>query len=114
MADGDLFALLDRIAANAEGGCVNAPEDCIIGDTACTYCEALACVRALRAVLGAADDARPDLFIPPADCTDECATGPCRCSGKSRPVAWSLDPATVRKVIAIALTGKEAGDGQAS
>lgn len=51
MPDDKLAVLLDRIESNAEGGCVTAPGECVPGENACTYCEALTMVKALRAVL---------------------------------------------------------------
>jgi hypothetical protein len=62
-------------------------------------------VDVVEAVLELADGAKPAASMPPADCSDACAYGPCDCSGNSRPVAWDLDPARVREVIARELLG---------
>jgi hypothetical protein len=67
-------------------------------------------VSALDAVLELAAGAVPGLCSPPADCTYACDSGDCDCSGRSRPLAWTLDPARVREVITAALTGKDSTD----
>jgi hypothetical protein len=67
---------------------------------------------ALEAVLKLADEAIPAVGTAPPDCTDACDTGPCNCSGESRDVAWTLDPAAVRKAIIRELSGEESRDGQ--
>ena len=66
---------------------------------------------AVRVALKLADDARPSLSAPPADCSNACERGECDCSGVMRALAWSLDPGELRAGILAALTGKdEAGD----
>ena len=45
------------------------------------------------------DEARGSLGLPPIDCTNACGDGPCDCSGITRTVAWTLDPARVRALL---------------
>ena len=58
---------------------------------------------ALDAVLALCADARGSLGLPPIDCSNACGDGPCDCSGITRTVAWTLDPAKVRAAITDAL-----------
>lgn len=50
---------------------------------------------AVRAVRDLAVRAVPGLSGPPKDCTNNCWTGDCDCSGNWVALAWSLDPAKV-------------------
>lgn len=51
--------------------------------------------RAVQAVRDLAVRAVPGLSGPPKDCTNNCRTGDCDCSGNWVALAWSLDPAKV-------------------
>jgi hypothetical protein len=62
-------------------------------------------VKALEAALRLIGNAKPIVSGYPADCANACADGPCNCSGKTRPLAWDLDPAALREAITRELTG---------
>lgn len=113
MADTDLAALLAGIRERRElviAANLNADA---FGDVYAAMVQ-LACVdsafllAAAGAVLKLADEAVPALGVLPADCTYACDSGECDCSGKTRAVAWNLDPAKLREAITATLTGEEA------